>query len=389
MNRIYSSTSFTVNKKDVAKALNLIISNSLTYINAYFMDNGDLKIIILSSKVQAYKKIFYENSLDIKLEAEKGFAAKIKENKHRLGIVIGILIMLISVLISSKFVWQINVTGNNILSEDEVINELKDAGFYVGTYIPNVDYKDLHNKILLSSERISWISINITGNVANVSIKENLNKEKTTNTRYTNVISKYDGQIVSINVIDGEKQISVGDVVKKGDLLISGIIDSKSQGVRYVNANGVIKAYVSKNIQIKIPFTDTVKSYTGKTFNIKSLKIFNNLIKFSIKYRNYNTICDTIEKTEQITLFNNINLPIYIITEKQYEYEYIKKNYTKNQVVDLAFADLKKEMDIALANAELISKNIVTSYDSQYFYIDCILCCIEDICNTVEFEVQN
>ena len=389
MNRLYAKTSFVINKKLTAKALNIIISNSLSYVNACFLKNDDLKITILSSNASIFKKVFSENNLEIQFEKEKGLIAKIKQNKHRLGIILGFLILLSSVIISSKFVWQINVTGNDTLTENEVISELEDSGFHIGTYIPNIDYKDLHNKILLSSEKISWISINITGNVANVSIKEKLEEKTKADTGYTNIVSKYDGQIVSISVLEGEKQIYIGDVVKKGDLLISGIIDSKSQGVRYVQANGIVKAYVNKNIQVKIPFTDTTKSYTGNTYTEKTLKIFNYFIKFSLKYRNYSAICDTIEKTEQITLFNSIKLPIYIVTVKHYEYEHVKKDYTKEQAVDLAFTELRKEMDKALSSAELISKSIETSYDDKYFYIDCKLHCIEDIGSTVEFEVQN
>ena len=88
-------------------------------------------------------------------------------------------------------------------------------------------------------------------------------------------------------------------------------------------------------------------------------------------------------------MFNSIKLPIYIVTVKHYEYEHVKKDYTKEQAVDLAFTELRKEMDKALSSAELISKSIETSYDDKYFYIDCKLHCIEDIGSTVECEGQN
>ena len=72
MNRLYAKTSFVINKKLTAKALNIIISNSLSYVNACFLKNDDLKITILSSNASIFKKAFSENNLEIQFEKEKG-----------------------------------------------------------------------------------------------------------------------------------------------------------------------------------------------------------------------------------------------------------------------------------------------------------------------------
>ena len=58
MGKLYSTTYFVVNKNQTAKVLNVILSNSLTYLNAEFLKNEDLKITILSSKVSDYERAF-------------------------------------------------------------------------------------------------------------------------------------------------------------------------------------------------------------------------------------------------------------------------------------------------------------------------------------------
>ena len=72
MNSLYSKTSFIVNRKASAKALNIILSNSLTYLKADFLKNDDLRITIQSSKKIQYQKVFNKFGIDLAFEKEKG-----------------------------------------------------------------------------------------------------------------------------------------------------------------------------------------------------------------------------------------------------------------------------------------------------------------------------
>ena len=389
MSKIYSTVSFVVNKNQITKAFDVILKNSLTYIKYSLIDNEDLKITIYSFHLKEYMAVFEQNKINVKFSDEQGFLSFIRKNKHRLGLFLGFVFLIVAIFVSSKFVWCINVEGNKNLTYEDVINELNEAGFSIGSFVPKINYKELHNKILLTSDDISWISINITGNVANVTVKERLKENEYEKTEYSNIVAKSDGQIALISVIEGEKKISIGDTVKKGELLISGIIDSQSQGVRYVNAKGEVKAYVNKVIDIEIPYEANQKTFINNVYKQKSYKIFNKIIFFSTKYRNYGDFCDTIEKMEQVKLFNKICLPIYITTTYFYEYEYKNTAYTKEQAVDLAFKELREKMDAELQNSELISKNVRTSYDEFGFYIHCELYCLEDIAFNVKFNVKN
>ena len=387
--KIIYSTVVVLNKNDKTRALNVILKGSLTYIKLTYTKDDRLSIIIRTSDVSKYKKAFYENNIDAYFSSEKGALSLMKKIKTRVGLFLGIFILFISIIISSNFVWTINIFGNEHLTDEQVVSELEKAGFSIGSFIPGINYKTLHNEILLNSSDISWISVNISGNVANVFIKETLKEEVENQNKYSNLVAKEDGQIFLISVINGQKMVSSGDVVKKGDLLISGVIDSQSQGVRYVNADGSVLAYVNKNISISVPYNDVVKVYTNVIHSTKKYKIFNKDLFFFTKYGNYDAFCDTIEKTEQIEIFDHIKLPIYRTTTRYYEFEYQNVNFSKEQAVDKAFKELRERMDKELLNVELISKKITTSYDNNYLYLNCELYCLEDIASSVEFSVKN
>ncbi|MBP3495406.1 MAG: sporulation protein YqfD [Clostridia bacterium] len=387
INGLYSKTRICISIKEKSRVLDLIITNNLTYIKLLF-DNEKFFIEIYTKYLKQYKEILKTNTIDAHFSEPYGLLAKIYKIKNRCGLIIGIVFILLTIYISSNIVWKINIDGNSKIKNEVIVKELESAGLTLGSFIPGINYDELHNRFLLNSKNIAWISVNIEGNTANVHVREILNEEPIKENTYTNVISKYDGQIVSISIKNGKKVINVGDVVKKGDLLISGVLESQSMGIRYVHAEGEIKAYVNKQIFIKIPYETLKKSYTGKVYTENSYKIFSNIINFSLKYRNSGVLYDKIIKEEDINLFGVNNLPFKRITTKFYEYEMQRVKYTKDEVVDLAFLELRKQMDIQLCGTELISKKINSYFDENYFYIDCSLYCLEDIAQGIEIIVE-
>ena len=295
--------------------------------------------------------------------------------------------MFVCVNLSSKFLWRINIDGNYSISDGEIMNILYESGLYEGVYVPQLDYNKIHNQFLLKTDKISWISINIDGNVANVKVKERMSEEIKSSATYANVVAKQDGQISMVTVYDGIKTVNIYDVVKKGDMLISGVMSSSSQGVRYVHADGIVNAYVTKNITIRIPMRQQIKVYTGNIHTELDLKVFIKKINIFKKYRNSYTLCDKIETSERISLFGVCPLPISINKTKYLEYNFENVTYTQREAKDLALKELKIEMDSQLKDAELISKSINHYCDFEYYYIECELYCIENIAEIVEFEV--
>ena len=377
-----------VSKECSGKAMDVILTNSLVYKKARICDNENLEITIFAKHEEKFKYLFESNSIEAIYSDNVGFFAKLSRYFKRYGFIIGALFLLLCVYLSSLFVWRIDIEGNSTIDDEEILDILEECGISLGTFIPKINYADVHNEFLLKSENIAWISINISGNVAKVLVRENLKQNDEKKSTYTNVISKYDAQIHLVKLYNGEKVVINGDIVKKGDLLISGIMNSQSQGVRYVHADGIVMGYVNKPINVKIPFKNEQKVYTDKEYTEKSYKIFSKLINFSLKYRNYGELYDKIEEKEKVTLFGKIQLPIEVYTTTYKEYEIVSVEYSYSQAVDIAFAELRAQMDVALENAELISKNLETSWDDEYLYITCNLYCLENIAELSEFEVN-
>lgn len=377
----------TINPSFKTKCLNLFKSQSLTFYRARVNTNNDLEIVANYFSKSKFEKILIENEIPYKLKIIKTPITFIINHIYRFGFILGGLLLIAFTMISSRFVWKIEIIGNYSTSEKEIINSLEDVGFSLGSYIPNINYNALHNKFLMKEKRISWISINIKGNVATVMVREKESEYKSEKINYTNVVAKYDGQIQLINVIEGKKQIIIGDVVKKGDLLISGVLNSQSQGVRYVNAKGSVYAYVNKEILIKVPIEHKEKHYKNDSIIETKYTFFKNNINL---YKNNNKkyeLYDIIEKSEYVYIFDKIKLPIQKTIKKYYPYEYENSIYSKNEALEVAMNKLNYEIENISKNAEIVSKNIKTSFENNEIIVKCNCYCIEDIAQCVEFFV--
>ena len=224
-----------IDSKSKVFALDLIMKNNLSCLKVQYNSKNDLIIIIQSKQISKFENLFKTNFIEYEIIKETGMFASLKRLKYRYGLMAGVAFLILIVYLNSNIVWKIKIDGNTNIDEAEVVSILNEAGFSLGSYIPRIDYDDLHNKILLLTDKISWVSVNINGNIANVCIKESMKAPIQNDCLYSNIVAKADGFIKTVEVIKGEKITSVGEIVKKGDLLISGIINSKSQMVQCIS----------------------------------------------------------------------------------------------------------------------------------------------------------
>lgn len=373
---------------DKSKLFTFFLEQGITYSSVDVMS----EYILLHVSIFDAKRVndtLNKNGFKAEILKKHGFLSEIGLISKRPGIIIGIFFMLFFTIISSKFVWKIEIDGNKSVGEEEILAALEKEGFEIGTYIPNIDYDKLHNRVLTNLDKISWISVNVDGNIAKILVEETKKENNQVIIEYSNIVSNEDAQISSIIVKNGELVVTNGMVVKKGELLVSGVIESHALGLRYVDANAKILGYVNKKIEVKIPFKSTTKEYTGVELIRKEYKLFNNISFFSINYGNLPSKYDTIITSEFESFFGINNLPLEVITTKYLEYHEKENIYSLETARDLAFSELKNQLDVSLKNAELVSKDIKTSYDDEFFYITCDIYFIKDICEKNLFRVNS
>ena len=368
-------------------SLNYLVKENIQCTDIEYMDNC-IEFTVNLYNYRKVKRILERIGFVFKIKAVRGLPSYIIRYRKRWGIAAGALIFCIVSFVSSRYIWSFEITGNNTVADYEIISLLSELGCSVGSKISEIDFDMLHNDFLVKSDNISWISVNMDGTKAKVEVRE-AKKGSTDTSEKCNIIAKEDGQIDLITVVDGKAQVAIGDVVRKGDILISGV-STYREGEKnyYENADGAVFAVVNRSLFVEIEKEVEIKNYTGNKKENNVLKFFGfsiNLFTNSrIQYPKY----DTIVENRQIVLFDSIYLPVWIEKTIYSEYEVKKTELTESDARIKGIKEYRDRLAEITRNAELISIETEHSYEDGVYRIDCNLYCIADIAESAPFSID-
>lgn len=174
------------------------------------------------------------------------------------------------------------------------------------------------------------------------------------------------GIIVKVNAQNGTPLIKEGDVVKEGTLLIGGWLEGKYTGIRYVHANGEVKAKVWYTKKEKIELKQVKNEPTGMQENKYSVKINNfqiNFYKTISKFKKY----DTIEENKKLKLFSDFYLPIEVVKKTNYEYIETSLEYSKEEAKKIGIEKAQKALEEQIPDKENIVNTYINSNEQEEF----------------------
>lgn len=206
-------------------------------------------------------------------EEKGGLPFWIHRYRFRFGILVGGALVLILLFFSTFFVWSVQVDGNIMLTTDAVLSAAADAGLKEGALRNSFDVQEVEYALKQTFPEIAWISINRSGTRYNIEISEATPKPHLEeNEQPCNVVSDYDAVIRSVEPYRGVSQIKPGDVVQKGQLLVSGIKEYEgSEVVYYTHANAKVIGEVTQTFDYSLPLTTAIPKKTGETVTKKKL----------------------------------------------------------------------------------------------------------------------
>lgn len=308
----------------------------------------------------------------------------------RPGLWVGGLLAVALLIVSSRFVWDVRVSGNQSMTEREVEATLRACGLGVGSYLGTFKADRTENRALMQNPDLAWISVNMKGTVAYVEVRETASPPKDENESPANLVADMGGQIVRVELVRGNVTVRAGQWVDEGDLLVSGLYDSEQVGIRHTHAEGRVYARVVEELTVTVPLTYEKKTYATDTQDIrcqKSLVFFENHIKFSKKDFNSETSCDIIKRVSMPFASLGADFPISLLTEWYIPYTVTEEKRTYAEAEALAYLELSQRIGSLPGGAEVLSKTITTTLGEDAYILTCTLTCIRDIAKEQTFEV--
>lgn len=301
----------------------------------------------------------------LKIKSKKGFPFLLHRYKKRKIFFLLLIIILFMTMLSSHFVWNVDIKEENGKELENISKDIEEAGLKIGELKSNINSKEIINKIRLQRDDIAWMGIELKGTNAIVKIvKADEKPDIIDDEEYCSIVSDKVGVITKINAQTGTANVKVGDTVNKGDILINGWMEGKYTGIRYVHAKGEIEAKVWHTKYINVPYNTTERVETGNVeeqYTIKLNKFKINLHKGVSKFKIY----DTIETENKMKLFSDFYLPISIIKATHKEVEEKQKTYNIEEAKNLGIEQLQEELDKEIVNKEAIVGKNINTYEKE------------------------
>ena len=336
---------------------------------------------------RALKRSLAGAGISVDVVKRVGIPSLLYRYRHRYGIALGILLFFAIIFFSGRVIWDVRIEGNRRLSEAEVIESLAECGLSVGDFKRQVDTSLVENLLMIESEDISWISINLIGTVAEVELREREVAEEAQPWDAANVVAAEEGEIVLFEDARGNILLKIGDRVEAGDLIISGIYEGRG-GVRYTSAHGKVLALTEEEIRIEVPFEYDKKVYTGEVFIEKYLVFFEKEIKIYSNCRNSGTTCDKIDTVEYADVCGGGDLPVGVRTVRYYEYTYERQTRDESEAERLADYKLSGEIYTRAGSSEVVGITKRYEYQADGVTVVCRLRSIKDIAKRQEIEIN-
>lgn len=320
--------------------------------------------------IENLKIILNNLNINILHLTEKGAYVKIINFPVIKSFVCILMIFVLIMSVNSLFIWNISVDGNYTYSNNQIISFLHSKKIVEGMKKSKISCDSIEKAVRKKFEDVSWVCAEIKGTNLIVHIKENYITEiSTKEDKPYDIISNRDGKITSLLVRQGKAAVKVGDTVKKGDVLISGVVDVTDESeqklfTKFCTADGDIMAETiyqySDSIEIdyeKKIRKNTKTIYLPTAFGYKWM----NLTKSKNK--------DIIYSEKQMKIFGNFYLPLSI-----QKYTFIKYNKeaalrTKEQAAQLLNNKLLYKLAVMEQKGYKILKKDVKIYKEKESYV--------------------
>jgi similar to stage IV sporulation protein len=317
--------------------------------------------------IKNYKKlrpIAKKTGMIPRIAKKTGFPFILHRYRRRKGFFIGILICFILIYIMSLFIWDISIQGGSKYTPEAMIKFLKENEVYTGIRKKKVNCQEIEETIRLAYKDIGWVSAEIKGTRLIIKITEtNMPAPAEKAMEPSHIVATKNAIIKSIITRTGTPMVREGDVVKKGDILVSGILTVKddfgeilSNQPVVADADIVCKSYYDYNEKFNMKYLDRI--FTGEAKKGYYIGLFGKKL-FLYNRRNSYDKYDIIVNEKTLHVTDTFYLPFRYGTISTREYKEEWKTYTEDEATNIAEARLQRYFDRLIENDVLITENNV------------------------------
>lgn len=326
-------------------------------VRVYFLCYIDDYIVCYGNK-KAYKVFSLDENIIIKNQFQYLFSNIILK---RMLMIITFLIISLIFFSSSYFIREIKFKDNYLYDQrvyNFVYNKLNKKLWF---YTLDIDITDLNNNLRATFPNYSYIGLTKDNSTLIIDLELiNIKKEndKVLETP-CDIVSKNDAVIVGIDCKKGRVLVNLNQYVKKGEVLVTGMLNDKI----FVESDAVICGKYVEYKKIVVKKEQETFGLTGKLSKKINFKVGNNyLLKFEEKYKDQQLVI-----TKVVSLFKIFE----IVNVNYYEESKINISYNYEDALTYAISLIYYDLELYRVSPleKIIKINLLTSIEKEEEFV--------------------
>ncbi len=302
-------------------ALNRLVREKIAFWNVLWIDELTIRISVFPGQKDTAMKLIAVSMCEARTVEEIGILQQIKCLRHRLVLVIFVMLSLASAIVLPRHVFFYEVVGNETIPATRILRELQNHGIGFGTYGPDIHPAWAKNHMIDVIPKLQWLTITQNGCRAKVIVRERPDIPETENRKgFSNVVATQNGMITQMSVFAGQPMVKTGDIVEKGQLLVSGVVDLERIFV-LENANAEVFARTWREISTCMPEKYAKKGEYSDQRTEVSVQIGQKRIKLFGNSGISHGSCDKMITRLDLTLPGNFVIPLSLEISRVTFYE--------------------------------------------------------------------
>ena len=280
-----------------------------------------LRLRMYEAQLPALQAVAEQNACELRVLRRRGGRSALRGLLRRPALLAGLLTAVLLLTLSSLFVWDIEVRGTKSLSRGQVLRALEDCGLRVGRFWPGMNTDLLRSEVMLRIPEIGWMAVNVNGSRAIVAVVERVPKpELYDESTAVDLVAARDGLIRRVNVLAGNPVRTAGQTVAKGELLVSGKLESLNGGQRFVRARGAVMADTWYELNAVCPQEAALKTRAGLARSRFAILFGKRRVNLYFSSGKAIDGCDKIISETRLGVPGLFSLPIRVVRERLVPY---------------------------------------------------------------------
>ena len=299
------------------RVISACASQGVSLRNVTPVENYHVSVTVSAFQVGKLRKISSKYQCEVERVSFSPLGRLLRGGRRRALLAGLVLLACLGAWLSSLFVWEIRVDGNDTIPTGAILRALDDCGVRAGTFWPGMNIDLVRSGVQRRVPGLEWFTVNLRGSVAEVHVRERVEApEIVDNDAPYSLYAADSGVIVHIAVLQGQPVVQRGEFVAAGQRLVSGAPEDLQGSVRGVHALGSVRVRTAYCLTASLPQKGQTVRPDGRAHRRWGVQIGKKRVFFGKSSSIPGILCDKLYSVSVCAVPGLMRLPVAVVREE-------------------------------------------------------------------------